>query len=337
MNIHVIITSIANDQNIILKDIAKGCQTNNFNLIIVGDKKSPENFFIEGVKFISVEIQKKLRFDLIKKLPYNHYSRKNLGYLLAMRNEADVIIDTDDDNIPLQGFWKVNDDLIKCRVVNATRWVNVYRYFSNEFIWPRGFPVELLKSEEPGEYENISEEVVKCPIQQGLADENPDVDAIYRLIGKLPINFDTGKSVALSNGSWCPFNSQNTVWHKDAFPLLYLPSYCSFRMTDIWRSYVAQVIAYNYNWGILFYSPTVYQERNPHNLLQDFKDEVPGYLNNYKIVQELSGLNLKGQVSGIYDNLLILYRKLIELKVVGEEELRLLESWINDLNYLNSR
>lgn len=94
-----------------------------------------------------------------------------------------------------------------------------------------------------GDYEKISNLTVECPIQQGLADNNPDVDAIYRLILPFPTIFRKGRKVALGNNSWSPFNSQNTTWWKKAFPLLYLPSYCSFRMTDIWRSFVAQRIA----------------------------------------------------------------------------------------------
>lgn len=38
---------------------------------------------------------------------------------------------------------------------------------------------------------------VSCPIQQGLADENPDVDAVYRMTLKLPIKFDQHNSLAL--------------------------------------------------------------------------------------------------------------------------------------------
>ena len=83
--------------------------------------------------------------------------------------------------------------------------------------------------------DRLAVEQVDCPIQQGLADENPDVDAIYRLVLPLPVQFETGRRIALKRGVWSPFNSQNTAWWPDAFPLLYLPAYCSFRMTDIWR------------------------------------------------------------------------------------------------------
>ena len=54
------------------------------------------------------------------------------------------------------------------------------------------------------------------------------------------------------------------------YPLLYLPAYCSFRMTDIWRSFVAQRIAWENGWRLLFHGPTMEQERNVHDLMKDF-------------------------------------------------------------------
>src|SRR6185436_15069807 len=125
------------------------------------------------------------------------------------------------------------------------------------------------------------------PIQQGLADENPDVDAVYRMTSSLPLSFNKRNPIVLDKNAWCPFNSQNTTWFKEAFPLLYLPSYCSFRMTDIWRSFVAQRIAWSCNWSILFHNATVRQERNEHSLIRDFEDEIPGYLNNARICKML--------------------------------------------------
>ncbi len=174
-------------------------------------------------------------------------------------------------------------------------------------------------------------EDVLCPIQQGLSDEDPDVDAIYRLIMPLPVRFAASSSVALGRNSWCPFNSQNTTWFKVAFPLLYLPSYCSFRMTDIWRSFVAQRIAWACDWNILFHGATVYQERNKHDLLEDFANEMPGYLNNAKICNELADIHLKNGIGNIFDSLFLCYKKLVERKYVREEELELLDSWIDDL------
>jgi len=115
---------------------------------------------------------------------------------------------------------------------------------------------------------------------------------------------------------------------------MYLPSYCSFRMTDIWRSFVAQRIAWTNSWSILIHEPTVHQERNVHNLIRDFEDEVPGYLHNMKIIEKLEGLRLVAGAENISANIQRCYEALVELSVIGSEELPLLEAWLADLAQL---
>jgi hypothetical protein len=164
-----------------------------------------------------------------------------------------------------------------------------------------------------------------------LADSNPDVDAIYRMLFPLPIDFRQDTPIVLIEGSWCPFNSQNTVFFSEVFPLLYLPTFCTFRMTDIWRSFVAQRLLWTCGWHLSFHSSTVWQDRNEHNLLRDFADEVPGYLNNSRIGRELDGLELSPGPAALKDNLRRCYQKLIEMGLILEQELPLLDAWLADL------
>jgi hypothetical protein len=102
-------------------------------------------------------------------------------------------------------------------------------------------------------------------------------------------------------------------------------------MTDIWRSFIAQRIAWECNWSILFHSSTVWQDRNDHNLLNDFKDEIPGYLHNNRIFNELKKLDLKKGKQHIPENLLVCYQKFIDLQLIEPEEISLLKAWIDDL------
>ncbi len=239
-NTFLIISSIANQEHPVLKQFAQETSKHNIPFIVIGDTKSPIEFNLDGCDFYSIEWQLALKFQLAKTLPVKHYARKNLGYLIAISNGAETIIETDDDNLPLDGFWDNRKKKVNAHLLNNKGWVNNYKYFTDVHIWPRGFALENIQDILPT-LENIA--LIDCPIQQGLADENPDVDAIYRLTLPLPIIFNKANSIALGNNSFCPFNSQNTTWLKEAFPLMYLPSYCSFRMTDIWSSYVAQRIA----------------------------------------------------------------------------------------------
>jgi hypothetical protein len=71
---------------------------------------------------------------------------------------------------------------------------------------------------------------------QGLADVDPDVDAIYRLTQPLGVAFDAKRpSVVLPRGVMTPFNSQNTLFARDALWGLLIPVTTTFRYTSLWR------------------------------------------------------------------------------------------------------
>src|SRR5690349_18823579 len=132
--ISLIITSIASP-NEVLKTYAKQCQEYGVEFIVIGDVSSPKNFHLENCRFISIEEQRVLPYKLAKTLPEKHYARKNLGYLLA--KDSDIIIETDDDNFPKNNFWSKSFENGDVRLVDKKGWVNAYKYFTKENIWPR--------------------------------------------------------------------------------------------------------------------------------------------------------------------------------------------------------
>jgi hypothetical protein len=101
-------------------------------------------------------------------------------------------------------------------------------------------------------------------------------------------------------------------------------------MTDIWRSFVAQRIAWENGWSVLFRSADVVQERNEHSLMKDFADEVPGYLHNRTIGEKLASLKLKTGTGNIGENLIRCYEELVRLTVVGDQEMALVKAWAED-------
>ena len=329
----IVITSI-NPPNDVMKSIALGSKKHNSKFIVIGDSKSPDNFELDNCNYLSVKKQQDLDFKFAKICPTKVYARKNIGFLLAIKNGSNIIIETDDDNFPRESFFNKRKADVCASISNNQGWVNAYKYFTESNIWPRGLPLNFILSD-PKPFDKLEVfDKIYCPIQQGLADENPDVDAIYRLVLPLPQNFRNDRRVALGKGSWCPFNSQNTTWWPDAFELLYLPSFCSFRMTDIWRSFVAQRICWANNWHVLFHEPTVWQERNEHDLVKDFESEVPGYLFNEKIATQLDKLNLSSGVDNISKNMILCYESMIDLGIVEKDEIPLLHAWFEDISKL---
>jgi STELLO glycosyltransferases len=244
-----------------------------------------------------------------------------------------LIVETDDDSIASSRFWAPRTRLRSVKTVAAAGWTNAYRYFTERAIWPRGFPLDRAHATVP-RLEELPSTEADCPIQQGLVDEDPDVDAVYRLLFPLPFAFERGAPVALGAGSWCPFNSQNTAWWRDAFPLMYLPATCSFRMTDIWRSFVAQRIAWANDWSILFTEATVHQRRNEHDLNKDFADEVAGYLENGAMCAALDALDFAPGIGRIAENMRLAYGLLVERGWLDAAELPLLDAWLADVDAL---
>jgi hypothetical protein len=333
MSTALVVTSI-NPPNAALHELAAGCIEQGWDFIVAGDGKSPADFSLNGCRFISLEAQRQSGFALGEICPERSYTRKNIGYLSAMQAGAKVIVETDDDNHPKDEVWAPRQTHVACRPVETTGWVNAYRYFSADFIYPRGLPLNHARDEVPAA--GISE-TCGCPIQQGLADHDPDVDAVYRMLFPLPFQFEIPHDpILLRGGAWCPFNSQNTTFFESAFPLLYLPAWCSFRMTDIWRSFVAQRVLQAKGHGILFQGPTVWQERNEHDLHRDFTDELPGYSHNARMREELVGLTL-GPGDSLQAMMEACYEVLIRHGWVGGEEEGLLQAWFEDLHTLGIR
>ena len=313
-----------NPPNAVMQELAIGARREGIRFFIAGDTKSPANFVLEGATFLAISDQERLFPEFAAILPKKHYARKNIAYLAAMQTGCEWIQETDDDNLPLAGFWEAVSPLIDAEVMaHDSLWVNAYAPFSRTTIWPRGFPLDLIQS--GGPLRGLGRVATPGRIRQGLANANPDVDAIFRLAFPLPFDFEKREPIMPAVGQWCPFNSQNTLFHRDVFALLYLPSYCSFRMTDIWRSFVAQRCLWELGENVVFHSATVRQDRNDHSLMKDFEDEIPGYLHNKAICTALSALDIKSY--SLPDAQMACYQEMVSHGWLPQKELLLLDKW----------
>jgi STELLO glycosyltransferases len=320
----IIITSI----NYPTPALQKFSEIEGWQVVVVADRKTPIDWNLENVKLLTVDEQSALPFETAKLLPWNHYARKNLGYLYAMSQGANLIYETDDDNLPYE-FWQESfpiEATFTAEILDSSpKFSNVYSYFCEDKVWPRGFPLTEILTEQNPKTQPIQLSKKNAPIQQGLADLEPDVDAIYRLtIGK-PIQFSKRSPIYVAPGSYCPFNSQNTLWYPEAFQYLFLPSFIPSRVTDIWRGYIAQRFLHLNQQGMIFLSPSVYQERNWHNLLHDFIEEIALYAKTEDLVTALDR----------YDNSFAEVMKyLFQQEFFKAEEVELFAAWLNDLRVL---
>lgn len=309
--------------------------------IVVGDNKTPQDWKHDKCTYYSISDQKKSEFKISCQLPENHYTRKNLAYLFAIKFGASRIIDTDDDNFPDISQWeyllKSEFEIFEHTPSEKISFKNIYSYFSNSDIpfWPRGFPLNFINLNESNiNLTDITNTHTKeVGLWQCMVDGDPDIDAIHRLVFKSTPTFKKNGSILMGKDIFCAFNSQNTLWlDSNLFPLLYLPSTVSFRFTDILRGYIAQSVinVSSKNWG--FFHATSYQERNDHNLMKDFRSEISMYSNMEEIFQVI--YESCKSTNSIDDNLINCYSSLCKNNFVKNEELKILNSWMIDLNSL---
>ena len=318
----IVITTI----NPITDQIKKLEQIEDYKLVIVADKKTPqykESNFI----FLDVKKQEELGLKSIETCPYDSYVRKNIGYLYAISNSAGLIAETDDDNEPLPG-WGENIEFNpqSAKIITSPKIFNIYSYFTDSFIWPRGFPLENLYDKKDAKIDTLQNPNVG--IWNGLVSGEPDVDAIYRLTRGQRMEFQDKSPLIIGKGVFTPFNSQNTFWQKEFFPYMYLPITVNGRYSDILRGYVGQRCLWEHDAYLGFTKPTLFQKRNVHNFMLDFEDEIPMYLLANKVIKLLLNIEL---TKSPFENLIKVYSILQENEIVKEGEIKSIENWIDDI------
>lgn len=301
-------------------------------LVVVGDKKSPPGYQVgPRVRFLTPADQERLGYNILEHLPWNHFGRKNVGYMYAIANGAKVIYDTDDDNllrVPMGDIMGLATDDVPLVDTGGEPVTNIYRLFSSNFSWPRGLPLDRVKDAPGAITNNTSPHPV---VFQALANHDPDVDAIYRLTRPLPLDFDLAPSraAALPSGTFSPFNAQATMFTEDALWALLLPVTVHGRVSDIWRSYLVQRIMWDAGFSLAFTVPTVKQCRNVHTYLADFDAEDHLYGRTAELIRVLLEWEPESRtVSGrLIEGAVMLY----EYSFLEYQDVELMDAWVADL------
>ena len=262
-------------------------------LVVVADLKTREPFKVSGnctFIYFSVSLQQRLAKSsrFASRIPWNHFGRKNLGYLFAIANGAQRIWDFDDDNMLLSSDKilprpeDTSESFLTIKDVEQIA-INPYPLLGAQyFAWPRGFPLDFIRENgtQPTEAQivEMNSLVGSVGVIQALANEDPDVDAIYRLQRELPFGFNglfqKNKLLLVPLDSYIPWNAQATLFRdKGAMWSAYLPISIHGRVSDIWRSFIAQRMFRDTCIRTAFMTEaTVRQTRNPHSyLLLKFK------------------------------------------------------------------
>lgn len=259
-----------------------------WNFIIVGDKKTPHNQYIEfaesnnNVTYLTPEYQEEYYKEISDLIGWNTISRRNIGFLEALKHKSEIIASVDDDNIPLDN-WGEN--------IMIGKSVNVYYYETDELafdpigvtnysnLWHRGFPIQIL-NDRNYKYK-ITRKTIIPDIQADFWNGDPDIDALCRLEHK-PMCFFDDKFFPLSTNTFSPFNSQNTFFSSEALKK-YMTIPFIGRMDDIWGGYYLESL----NFKVVYNKATVFQDRNIQNLTKNMIDEYLGYEKTYNLLEDL--------------------------------------------------
>ncbi len=322
---YIVVTTI----NRPTKQIRRLASLRGWKTICIGDRKTPADWDCAGVEFLSAAAQHDQPYRLARVLPWNHYCRKMLGYLIAIRHGAAVIADSDDDNMPKADWSFPPFEGEFDTTVRDAGFVNSYGFFTEQFIWPRGLPLARLQSGSIPRRAELSLQTSSIGIWQGLADGDPDVDAVYRMTVGRECRFDEEDPVVFAEGTVTPLNSQNTAFRRELFALMYLPTHVTFRYTDILRGFVAQPILWAAGYRVGMTCATVIQDRNPHDLQADFESEVPMYLTGHRVIDICHAAVVSG--GSIEENLRRSYEALALAGIAPKEECDTLQAWLADL------
>ncbi|MBI4707971.1 MAG: hypothetical protein HY761_08615 [Candidatus Omnitrophica bacterium] len=253
-----------------------------WELVVIGDLKTPKDYKLERGIYMTPEEQEKYDKELSDAIGWNCIQRRNFGLLLAHDMDADIVAVVDDDNIPYK-YW--GKDLMVGKSVEVNFYETDLPAFdpigaaNEKRLWHRGFPLQLIPKRD---YTRKSRVSVNVDVQADFWNGDPDIDAICRMIEAPECKFDES-CFPISSNKLSPFNSQNTFIKGSILKNYFLFPHIG-RMDDIWASYYMQAKGARVVYG----KASVYQARNEHDLIKDMKQEYLGYENNMKLVQDLA-------------------------------------------------
>lgn len=280
-----IVTTTINAPTEALKKFIKIARQDDWHLFIVGDKKTPHKEYqeiaaaVECITYLHPDDQEAISQELSDLIGWNCIQRRNFGLIAAYKAGAEIIATVDDDNIPYDGWGK------HCKV-NREVDVSMYRVDSAVFdplspifphLWHRGYPIQQLDDRRlrpPAMSKRL------CLVQADFWDGSPDIDAICRITLNPSVKFEPAM-IPIASNKIAPFNSQNTFLSRRIFPTYFLFPHVG-RMDDIWAAYVTQ---FEFPDSVVFCKASVYQERNPHDLIRDLEAELLGYQHNAEFVK----------------------------------------------------
>jgi hypothetical protein len=300
------------------------------NTIVVGDNKTPhaklaalsDTLTREGFRteYMDIPAQRAYmkRFPEIDALiPYNSDQRRNIGYLKAAQEGAEILVAVDDDNFVRDDDWYAAHAIVGRTVTlptasSATKWWSPCRMMDTDppgrRLYPRGHPYSKR---------HLPDDEVRAPtsgrvvLNGGLWLLEPDVDSLTRLTEPVRCTRLNEERVMLAPGTWAAINTQNTAFHRDTLPAFYFVPITGFiggivveRYGDIWAGLFCRKAIDHLNDRVTYGIPACDHRRNMHVLLKDMQLEFWSILITEELWQVLDDWKLTSKTyADTYDEI----------------------------------
>lgn len=269
----------------------------------IPDVSTPDEFYTtcrhaveKGVNVIFPTMNEQQAFlssiPVCPEIPTKTDNRRNVGFLMALRDQVDYLLSIDDDN-----FFDADTDFITAHEANmssasaglpviesSNRFYNnchPLRVKVNVEVYPRGYPLSLRH--QPVTYAECPADRLPTWINAGLWIESPDIDAFEWLSCGQTVRSDgwEEQNMRLGPSTWCPVNSQNTMLARELIDAYYFLPMRSTQLElpidrhgDILSGYFALKCAKVHGATVNFGSPVARHIRNQHDYAKDFRREM---------------------------------------------------------------
>jgi hypothetical protein len=243
----------------------------------------------------------------IKLIPERSHAETSFGFLISYAEEAEYIIELDDDVYGEKGYKLINDHLSNLEssrgvlVSSSSGWVNTIDFLDlnldkNERIFPRGHPYDPSIRRYEYKFDNIESD---CVLNMGLWTGSPDLDAVTILyhggvdgvseIRSVRLLYD---KIVVDKNNFYAICSMNTSFRRrlvPAFYQLYMRYMGIDRFDDIWSGLFAKKIADAVGDRFCLGKPAMRHLKRPRSVWKDLRAELEGMIINeilWRIVAE---------------------------------------------------
>jgi hypothetical protein len=304
---------------------------------IIGDRKTPDAEvcrFLEAVpnhSYYGYDYQAKLGYRSHEALGPDTLSRRNIGFLEALKNGADIIVTIDDDNMPVTNDYFFDYAEIMLSEFNGIKVSGKDGWFDpGQFLVPpvvqRGFPIQVKHRPK---FEPVID--AKIGVASGLILGDSDMDA-YTRIGKAPTVGDVAMlartGCVVDPKTYTIFNSQNTCVLREFVPAYFMMPGIG-RYDDVYASLIVQRVMRDRGYHVHLGQPLVLQERNEHDPIMDLRAEIEGMAHVKSMADLLDSIILPAK--SIIEDTRIIYEQLMHCSFIPEESAHAGLVWLEDV------